>query len=68
MRCPFCFAGKDEGAPVCPTCNRDTAIPVSLKKEHEDLLRKRDLLRADLVAKEALLKSKLSVRGRSSDA
>ena len=48
MRCPFCAQEKDEHALVCPTCNRDTAVPQSLRAEHEELLRKRDTLRAEL--------------------
>ena len=48
MRCPFCFAEKEADAPVCPTCNRDTEIPPSLRKEHDDLVRMRDQLLAEL--------------------
>ena len=55
MRCPFCFAEKEAEAPVCPTCSRDTAIPVALQKEYDDLLNKRDLLRDELARKEARL-------------
>jgi len=33
MRCPFCAAEKDENALVCQTCNRDTAVPQSLRAE-----------------------------------
>jgi hypothetical protein len=55
MRCPFCFAEKDADAPVCQTCNRDTEIPASLRKEHEDLVRMRDQLREELAVKEARL-------------
>ena len=55
MRCPFCFAEKEAEAPVCPTCNRDTEIPASLRKEHDDLVRMRDQLRDELAAKEARL-------------
>ena len=55
MRCPFCFAEKEAEAPVCPTCNRDTEIPASLQKEHDDLLRMRDRLRDELAEKEARL-------------
>lgn len=55
MRCPFCLAEKEAEAPVCPTCNRDTEIPASLRKEHDDLVRMRDQLRKELAAKEARL-------------
>ena len=48
MRCPFCAAEKDDNALVCQTCNRDTAVPQSLRAEHEELLRKRDSMRAEL--------------------
>jgi hypothetical protein len=58
MRCPFCFAEKEAEAPVCSTCHRDTAIPAALRKEYEDLLNKRDLLRDELARKEARLKSR----------
>jgi hypothetical protein len=60
MRCPFCASEKDENALVCPTCNRDTAVPHSLRAEHEELLRKRDSLRAEL----AQAKDKLAARLR----
>jgi hypothetical protein len=58
VRCPFCFSEKEAAAPVCPTCNRDTEIPASLRKEHEDLLRMRDRLRDELAEKEARLKAR----------
>ena len=55
VRCPFCFSEKEADAPVCPTCNRETEIPASLRKEHEDLIRMRDRLRDELAEKEARL-------------
>lgn len=55
VRCPFCFSEKEAAAPVCPTCNRETEIPASLRKEHEDLIRMRDRLRDELAEKEARL-------------
>ena len=58
MLCPFCFAEKAVEAPVCPTCNRDTEIPAALRKEHEDLVRMRDHLQAELAEKEARLRSR----------
>jgi hypothetical protein len=65
MRCPFCFAEKEAEAPVCPTCNRDTEIPASLRKEHDDLVRMRDRLREELIAKEGrLAEGLLRLRGR----
>jgi hypothetical protein len=60
MRCPFCAAEKDDNALVCQACNRDTAVPQSLRAEHEELLRKRDSLRAEL----AQAKDKLAARMR----
>lgn len=60
MRCPFCASEKDENALVCPACNRDTAVPQSLRTEHEELLRKRDSLRVEL----AQAKDKLAARLR----
>lgn len=58
MRCPFCFSEKVAEAPVCRTCNRDTEIPSSLRKEREDLVRMRDRLRQELAEKEARLRSR----------
>jgi hypothetical protein len=60
MRCPFCAVEKDDNALVCQTCNRDTAVPHSLRAEHEELLRKRDSLRAEL----AQARDKLAARMR----
>lgn len=67
VRCPFCFSEKEPAAPVCPTCNRETEIPASLRKEHEDLIRIRDRLRDELARKEARL-SAARRTGRSPDA
>ena len=67
MRCPFCFAEKEADAPVCATCNRDTAIPAALQKEYDDLLNKRDLLRDELARKEARLASRRPLLRSSSD-
>jgi hypothetical protein len=58
MRCPFCFSEKEAAAPVCSTCNRDTEVPASLRKEHEDLVRMRDRLRDELAEKEARLSAR----------
>ena len=57
MRCPFCFAEKEPEAPVCQTCNRDTEIPASLLKEHQDLLQTRERLKAELSNKAKRLAS-----------
>jgi hypothetical protein len=40
---------------VCASCARDIAVPKSLLAERDDLLRKRDLLRQELVAATAEL-------------
>jgi len=48
MPCPFCHSDKDEQAPVCASCGRDTAIPEALVAERIELLQKRDALRAEL--------------------
>ena len=57
MRCPFCFAEKEPEAPVCQTCSRDTEIPASLLKEHQDLLAIREQLKAELSEKAKRLAS-----------
>jgi hypothetical protein len=58
LQCPFCIGDMDERALVCPTCNRDVAIPDKLRAEHEELLHKRDRLRADLAAARTALASR----------
>jgi hypothetical protein len=55
MRCPFCNEEKDDLAPVCATCGRDTAIPESLITERAELLTKRDRLRSELAEANAWL-------------
>ena len=68
MRCPFCFSEKEAEAPVCPTCHRDTDVPVTLRKEREDLVRMRDRLRDELAEKEARLDARGLRHKRTSDA
>ena len=63
MQCPFCGKEKDEQAPVCASCGRDTAVPQSLITERAELLQKRDKLRAELERAQARLSTK---RGRLS--
>jgi hypothetical protein len=58
VRCPFCAGDANEEALVCPTCNRDIAVPASLRAEHEQLLRKRDRLRLELAEAKAQLASR----------
>ena len=63
MRCPFCHSEKDEQAPVCASCGRDTLVPQALLAERTELLQKRDKLRAELERAQARLSTK---RGRLS--
>jgi hypothetical protein len=63
MPCPFCHKEKDEQAPVCASCGRDTAVPDALLAERAQLLEKRDKLRAELERAQARLSTK---RGRLS--
>jgi hypothetical protein len=58
LRCPFCAGEADDEALVCPICNRDIAVPASLRAEHEQLLRKRDRLRLELAEAKAQLASR----------
>jgi len=63
MQCPYCHSDKDEQAPVCAGCGRDTAVPEALLAERTELLQKRDKLRTELERAQARLSSK---RGRLS--
>ncbi len=56
-RCPFCASAVDDEVLVCPSCSRDIAIPETLRREHQELLRKRDRLRAELAEVRAALQS-----------
>jgi hypothetical protein len=47
--CPFCARENASNALVCGFCSRDIAVPVSLIAERDDLARKRDMVRAELV-------------------
>ena len=55
--CPLCNSVQSPEVLVCTVCNRDIAIPASLKAEHEDLLQKRELLRDRISAAEARIKA-----------
>ena len=60
--CPFCLQEIASGALVCASCSRDIAVPVSLLEERDELARKRDAVREELLkAKRALEEYK---RGR----
>jgi hypothetical protein len=65
MQCPLCHAEKDEQAPVCASCGRDTAVPQALLTERADLLQKRDRLRAELESAQARLAAKRARLSRS---
>jgi hypothetical protein len=65
MRCPFCHSEKDEQAPVCPSCSRDTAVPPALLAERAELLKKRDRLRAELEQAQARLAARRRRLSRS---
>ena len=65
MRCPFCHAEKDEQAPVCASCGRDTAVPQSLIAERAELVEKRDRLRAELERAQARLATRRGSLSRS---
>lgn len=58
MQCPFCLSEKDEQAPVCANCGRDTAVPEALLAERAELLQKRDKLRVELERAQARLATK----------
>jgi len=68
MQCPFCHQEKDEQAPVCASCGRDTAVPQALLTERADLLQKRDRLRAELETAQARLAAKRARLSRSRQA
>jgi hypothetical protein len=49
MMCPFCSQENVSTALVCASCSRDVAVPASLTAERDDLVRKRDAVREELV-------------------
>ena len=65
MQCPFCHSEKDERAPVCASCGRDTVVPEALLAERAELLQKRDRLRAELESAQARLAEKRARLSRS---
>lgn len=48
MTCPYCQSHYVEGALICASCGRDIAVPAKLIAERDDLMRKRDELKAEL--------------------
>ena len=63
--CPLCASVQSTAALVCTVCNRDIAIPGSLKAEYEDLLLKREALR-EKIAKANERIATLRSKGRAS--
>jgi hypothetical protein len=57
MICPFCARENASAALVCMSCARDIAVPVSLIDERDDLVRKRDAVRRELVVAKRELES-----------
>jgi len=57
ITCPFCAQENASVALVCISCARDIAVPVSLIDERDDLLRKRDAAREELLAAKRELES-----------
>jgi hypothetical protein len=55
MMCPFCLKENALKALVCDSCSRDIAAPEQLIAERDELLRKRDFVRKELVAARAEL-------------
>jgi hypothetical protein len=47
--CPFCARENAANALVCGSCSRDIAVPASLLAERDDLARKRDIVREELM-------------------
>jgi len=57
VRCIFCASDIDDNAAVCPSCQRDVAVPPPLLAERDELLGKRDKLISDLADAKAKLAS-----------
>jgi hypothetical protein len=47
--CPFCARENVSDALVCGSCSRDIAAPLTLIAERDDLARKRDMVRDELM-------------------
>jgi hypothetical protein len=57
MMCPFCLQENAAEALVCASCARDIAVPASLLAERDDLARKRDSVRQQLIEARAALEA-----------
>lgn len=68
LECPFCAQPNAAHAIACNSCCRDITIPESLVAERDDLIRKRDAVKAELVRAKAELDSLKRWLGRSSPA
>jgi hypothetical protein len=55
MICPFCLKENASEALVCSACARDIAAPKSLVVERDELVRKRDIVRQQLLTARAEL-------------
>ncbi len=55
MMCPFCLKENASKALVCESCARDIAVPEKLVAERDDLIRKRDIVRREVLAARAEL-------------
>jgi hypothetical protein len=53
--CPFCTRDNPADAIVCGACARDIAVPASLLAERDELIRKRDHVRDELLRTRAEL-------------
>jgi hypothetical protein len=49
MICPYCLSLSAEATLVCVSCSRDIAVPATLVSERDELLRKRDVIREELL-------------------
>jgi len=49
LKCPFCAFETEAGVLVCRSCSRDIAAPPSLIAERDDLVRKLESAREELL-------------------
>jgi len=66
MMCPFCLKESASKALVCDSCSRDIAVPEQLIAERDDLVRKRDIVKRELLAARAELEQMSRRRKRRS--